>query len=318
MAGRIIEIATDGRHLAVHHGFMTVSAEGTEISRLPLDNIAAIIACAHGLSYSNNLLVELARRNTQLILCAANFTPIAFLWAVDGYHQQAARMDAQMEATRPKSKGIWKQLVKAKIAQQGAVLAAIGQTAPPFSALVSKVKSGDPQNIEAQAARRYWPLLFGSDFRRDRTSPGLNAMLNYGYIIIRSAVARALLGSGLHPTFGIHHKNANNPMRLVDDVMEPFRPYVDFAVWHLSQSGGVTLTPEVKRMLAGLLEMEVTTAGGMTALRTAIQNTAISLAQVYEGTRNDLDLPLNNLPLWQVQPYDSLQRVAAYVDDGDV
>jgi CRISPR-associated protein Cas1 len=299
MGDRIIEIATDGRHLAVHHGFMTVSADGAEIARLPLDDIAAIIACAHGLSYSNNLLVELARRNTQLILCAANFTPVAFLWAVDGYHQQAARMDAQMEATRPKSKVIWKQLVKAKIAQQGAVLAAIGQAAPPFSALVAKVKSGDPENIEAQAARRYWPLLFGADFRRDRETPGVNAMLNYGYIIIRSAVARALLGAGLHPTFGVHHKNANNPMRLVDDVMEPFRPYVDFAVWHMVKTGSETITPDVKRTLAGLLEMEVTTVGGMTALRTAIQNTAISLAQVYEGVRDELDLPLTNPPLWQ-------------------
>lgn len=299
---RIIEIASDDRHLAVHRGFLAVSSGGTEISRLPLDDIAGIITCAHGLTYSNNLLIELARRNAQFILCAPNFTPIAFLWAVEGYHQQAARMDAQMEATKPKSKQLWKQLVKAKIAQQAAVLAAVGQPTPPLAAMIDKVKSGDPDNIEAQAARRYWTLLFGPDFKRDRAIPGINAMLNYGYIIIRSAVARSLLGAGLHPTIGVHHKNANNSMRLVDDVMEPFRPYVDLAVWHLSKRDDLTITPEVKRALAGLLEMEVATEGGMTALRTAIQNAAISLALVYEGGRSELDLPLVSPPLWRMTP----------------
>jgi CRISPR-associated protein Cas1 len=323
MPDRIVEIVTDGRHLAVDRGFMTVSEKGQEIARIPLDDISALIGTAHGLTYSNNLLVELARRNVVFVFCAANHTPIGFLWAVDGFHQQAARIDAQLESTLPKSKQIWKQIVQAKIEQQAAVLEAIGQNPISVSALARKVRSGDPENIEAQAARRYWSLLLGNDFRRDRDSGGINGMLNYGYMIIRSATARSIMAAGLHPSLPIHHKNANNPMRLVDDVMEPFRPYVDFAVWNLSQKGHESVTPEVKKILASLLDMEIFTEAGTTALRTGIQNTAVSLAQIYEGERDSLDLPLISPPLWQPHLEDqenakTIQRTPTHVDDGHV
>jgi CRISPR-associated protein Cas1 len=323
MPDRIVEIATDGRHLAVDRGFMTVSEKGEEITRIPLDDIAALIGTAHGLTYSNNLLVEFARRNVLFVFCSANHNPVGFLWAVDGFHQQAARIDAQLESTLPKSKQLWKQIVQAKVEQQAAVLEAIGQNSAPVLALAKKVRSGDPDNIEAQAARRYWGLLFGEDFRRDRDAGGINGMLNYGYMIIRSAVARSIMAAGLHPSLPIHHKNANNPMRLVDDVMEPFRPYADFVVWHLSQKGHDSVAPEIKRVLASLLDMEIATETGMTALRAGIQNTAISLAQVYEGEKDALDLPLVSPPLWQPHlevPADdeTLQRTQTHVDDGHV
>lgn len=322
-AERIIEIATDGRYLAVDRGFMTVSEKGAEIARIPLDDIAAVIGNAHGLTWSNNLLVQLAQRNAALVICGANHNPAAFLWAVEGFHQQAARMDAQLEATGPKGKGLWKQLVQAKIAQQANMLEAIGQPTAPLQALIPKVRSGDPDNIEAQAARRYWSLLFGSDFRRDRDAAGANSLLNYGYMIIRSSVARAILAAGLHPGIPVHHKNANNPMRLADDLMEPFRPFADFAVFHLLRNGMDTVTPETKRILASLPETEIAVESGMTALRTGIQNAAISLAMVYEGSKDKLDLPLPRPPLWQAPPFarlqdDAIQRTQTHVDDGDV
>lgn len=298
-AERIIEISIDGRHLAVDRGFMIVSEEKSEIARIPLDDIAAVIGCAHGLTYSNNLLVQLAQRNSMLIVCASNFSPIAFLWAVEGHHQQALRIDAQIKSTAPKCKQLWKQIVRAKIQQQAAVLQGLGLPAAPLSSLTERVKSGDPDNLEAQAARRYWPLVFGADFRRDRDAAGINALLNYGYMIIRSAMARSIMAAGLHPSIGIHHSNQYNAMRLVDDMMEPFRAYVDFAVYHLVQSGQTDVTPETKRTLAALLLMEVTTSNGMTSLRTAIQNAAISLALCYEGSQTNLELPLPQPPLWQ-------------------
>lgn len=320
---RIIEIATDGRYLAVDRGFMTVSDKGAEIARIPLDDIAAVIGNAHGLTWSNKLMVELARRNAALVICGANHNPVAFLWAVDGFHQQAARMDAQIAATGPKGKQIWKQIVQVKIAQQANVLEAVGQPTAPLQALVAKVRSGDPDNIEAQAARRYWTLLLGPDFRRDRDAAGANSLLNYGYMIIRSAVARAILSAGLHPGIPVHHKNANNPLRLADDLMEPFRPFVDCAVFHLLRNGMDTVTPETKRILAGLPETEIAVETGMTALRTGIQNAATSMALVYEGGREKLDLPLPRPPLWQAPPFvgrrdETLQRAQADVDDGDV
>lgn len=323
MPERIIEIATDGRHLAVDRGFMTVSGNGQEITRIALDDIASVISNAHGLTYSNNLFVELAKRNALFVFCGSNHNPIGFLWALDGFHQQASRMDAQIESTAPKSKQLWKQIVQAKIEQQAGTLKATGNPDAPVRALMAKVRSGDPENIEAQAARRYWPLLFGQDFRRDRTANDVNSLLNYAYMIIRSTVARSIMAAGLHPGIPIHHKNANNPMRLADDLMEPFRPYADFAVWNLLRSGWDSVIPETKRILAALPEMEISTATGMTAMRIGIQNAAISLALVYEGSRDRLDLPLPQPPLWQsatglTTTNEALQRTQIDVDDGNV
>ncbi len=318
---RIIEIASDNRHLAAFRGFMTVSEGREELGRIPLDSISAVIANAHGLTYSNNLLTALAERGAPFVICGTNHAPAAFLWAVDGHHTQSARIDSQIKSTQPMAKQLWKQIVHAKIKGQANVLEALGKTKAPVEFLASKVKSGDPENIEAQAARRYWGLLFGTDFRRDRQQEGQNALLNYGYTIVRSSVARALLASGLHPGIGIHHRNIYNHMRLVDDVMEPYRPYVDFVVWHLGQEGCEEVSPEVKRLLASMAEMAIPMKDGIYPMRRAIQKTAISLAKIYEnGKAVKLDLPEYKLPLWQAQEegYGTFERAQTDVDDGYV
>ena len=117
--------------------------------------------------------------------------------------------------------------MRAKLQQQGAALEATGAPTAPLTMLARRVRSGDPDNLEAQGAQKYWRLLFGDDFRRDQQGAGLNGMLNYGYTVLRAATARAVVSAGLHPTLGIHHSNEGNAMRLVDDLMEPFRPMVD-------------------------------------------------------------------------------------------
>lgn len=297
---RIVEIAKEGRHLAVSRGFMSVSADGEEIARIPLDSIAAVIANAYGLTYSNNLLVKLAEHNAILVICGPNHAPAASLWATEGHHMQSARIEGQVRQTLPKSKQLWKQLVQAKIGQQAAVLKAVGQPHAPVAALVRKVRSGDPENIEAQAARRYWKTLFGKDFRRDQSGDGQNALLNYGYTILRATVARAVMAAGLHPSIGLHHANQFNTMRLVDDLIEPFRPFVDFAVFNLLKKNMDNVNPETKRILAGLPEMEVLKLSGATAMRTAINDMASSLGLIYEGRDSGLDLPNPQPPLWQM------------------
>lgn len=296
---RIVEIGNDGRHLAVHRGFMTVSADREEIARIPLDDIAAVIANAHGLTYSNNLLVELAKRGAMMVLCGPNHSPAAFIWSIEGHHMQSARIEAQLKASLPKSKQLWKQIVQCKIAQQAAVLEAIGQPCAPVKALISEVRSGDPDNIEAQAARRYWPLLYGNSFRRDRDSGGHNALLNYGYTVLRATAARSIMAAGLHPSIGLHHSNQFNPMRLADDLMEPFRPFVDLAVFHLTQKGQVDIDPETKRALVGVMEMEVAVEHGATALNTAVQDMASSLGMIFEDKAEKLSLPAPQPPLWR-------------------
>ncbi|MGK2959529.1 MAG: type II CRISPR-associated endonuclease Cas1 [Acidimicrobiales bacterium] len=292
MLGRIVEIAQDGRHLSADRGHMVIAEKGAEIGRLALDDIAAVITSAHGLSYSNNLLVALAQRNAPFILCTPNFTPVGYLLAVAGNHRQAARMEAQIKASVPMGKRLWKAVVQSKIAQQAAVLAGLGLPTAPLNALIPTVRAGDPGNAEAIAAKRYWPQAFGRDFRRDRSLPGANAMLNYGYTVLRAATARAIMGAGLHPSIGIHHRNEVNPMRLADDLVEPFRPLVDRAVLGLLRDGETDVTPNAKKILVDVLYTDLQTARGVTPVMGAIITLATSLAQVYEGERGELELPL--------------------------
>lgn len=299
MIGRIVEIAEDGRHLSAHRGFMVVEADHKEIGRVPLEDIGAVIANAHGITYSNNLLIALAERGAGVVLCGANHHPVAWVWPLVGHHAQAARMRAQLEATRPLGKRLWQIVVQAKIEQQTAVLEAAGRRGSGLRLLARQVKSGDPGNLEGQAARRYWPLLFGPDFRRDRFLGGANALLNYGYTVLRSATARAVVGAGLHPSLGIHHRNRNDDMCLVDDLMEPFRPIVDLAVTRLVMSGIEDVTADAKRTLAGLTAADMRTSQGTTPLGTCLERLAASLGQAYESGEAKLDLPLAPLPLEQ-------------------
>lgn len=300
MIGRIVEVADDRRHLSMHRGFMVVQdteGERRQLGQVPLDDIAAVIASAHGLSYTNNLLVALAERGAPFVLCAANHNAVGMLLPVDGNFEQAKRIEAQIAASLPTHKRLWAAVVRSKLAQQAAALDAAGAPTAPLTALVSKVKSGDPENIEAQGAQRYWRLLFGDAFRRDQEGSGLNGLLNYGYTVLRAAAARAVIAAGLHPSIGLHHSNDNNAMRLVDDVMEPFRPTVDLKVWHLHRNGEREVTPETKRALVRTLYDDMQTTAGATPVMVCVQKLAVSLAQVYLGERDKLDLPLPGLPL---------------------
>jgi len=300
MIGRIVEVADDGRHLFMHRGFMVVqesTGERKELGQIPLDDIAAVIANAHGMSYTNNLLVALAERCAPFVLCAANHNAVGMLLPIDGNFQQAKRFDAQLAATQPTIKRLWADIVKAKLQQQAMALEAANAPSTPLSALVRKVRSGDPENVEAQGARRYWSLLFGEGFRRDQQADGLNSMLNYGYTVLRAAMARAVVSAGLHPTMGLHHSNQGNAMRLVDDLMEPFRPVIDLKVWQLNRQGEREVTPGSKRALVRTLYDDMPTNAGVTPVIVCTQRLATSLAQIFIGEKDKLDLPLPGLPL---------------------
>jgi len=298
--GRIVEVADDRRHLFLSRGFLVVQdteGERKELGQVPLDDITAVIANAHGLSYTNNLLVALAERCAPFVLCAANHNAVGMVWSIEGNFQQAKRFDAQIAAKQPLIKRLWAEIVKSKLQQQAAALEATGAPFVPLSALVRKVRSGDPDNFEAQGARRYWGLLLGDDFRRDQQAGGLNAMLNYGYTVLRAATARAVVAAGLHPTIGLHHSNAGNAMRLVDDLMEPFRPMMDLKVWQLHKQSEGEVTPESKRALVRTLYDDMQTSSGTTPVMVCAQKLATSLAQVFMGEKDKLDLPLPGLPL---------------------
>jgi CRISPR-associated protein Cas1 len=297
MTFRVIEIAENNRHLSLDRGFMSVQAQGAEIGRVPLDDMIAVIANAHGITHSTNLLLALGERGIPFVLCGPNHSPSAILWPVEGHHTQTGRMRTQIDASRPMEKRLWAIIVKSKIMMQAAVLDVLSSGGDALRFLARNVKSGDPDNIEAQAARRYWPLLMGDDFRRDRNAAGPNALLNYGYAILRSGTARAVMAAGLHPSIGIHHENRGNPMCLVDDLMEPFRPMVDEAVFHLIKSGEHEVTRDAKAILASVLIRDMETDAGTTPVATCLIRLATSLAHAFEGKRQDLDLPKPPSPL---------------------
>lgn len=292
MIGRVLEIQENGRHLSLHRGFMVVSAEGVEIARVPLDDIAVIIANAHQLIYTHALLLELNQRGIAFVACGSNHLPAAIFWPVDSHHQQAGIMMAQAEAGLALRKHLWKLLIQAKIRFQHEVLEATGIEEGALREMAGRVRSGDPDNLEAQAARRYWPLLMGEGFTRDKQGGNENGLLNYGYAIIRSGVARAVMAAGLHPTLGVFHRNRLNPMCLVDDLMEPFRPRVDWEVVKMRKEGIGEVTPEVKKRLALLLLADCTCDGNASPLSVAMFRAAQSLAAAFrDNAPHALKLP---------------------------
>lgn len=279
--GRVIEITEDGRHLAKDRGFLVVQAGREELGRVPLDDIAAVIATARGTSLSTPLIAALAERGTPLVLCGENFAPTTLIFPLAGHHAQQRRMEAQLDRTRPMAKRLWAQCVVAKLRAQAAALAEAGQPAAALLRMAVAVKSGDPDNLEAQGARRYWPMMLGQDFRRDPALPGTNGLLNYGYAVLRAGIARAICAAGLHPGLGIFHRHPHNPMPLADDLMEPFRPLVDAAVRGLLAAGATEVTMATKRVLAGLLVADLRTDAGNTPLATCLLRCAQSLAESY-------------------------------------
>lgn len=270
---------------------MVIKQGDAEQARIPLDDIGAVIGNAHGLTWSNELLVRLAERGAPLVLINRQHRPVALLLSLDGNHRQGLRLVRQAECTRPMRKKLWKRLVEAKLLAQARTLEAFGSTGKPLRRLATGVRSGDPQNREAQGARAYWPLLLGKDFRRDADLDGTNAMLNYGYTVLRAAVARAIVAAGLHPTLGLMHRNEFNAAALADDLMEPFRPLIDAAVRGLVDSGNQEVDHSVKRVLALALYRSIRTDAGESPIATAIERLALSLAQIFEGEREHLELP---------------------------
>lgn len=309
MLGRIVEISGEGRRLSLHRGFLEISGPDGLLGKIPLDDIEAVIASSPAISYTNQALAALAERGAPVVICGSNFTPRAYLLPVDGHHAQGDRFEAQAAATLPTKKRLWASIVKTKISAQAAALERIGVNPLPLRHLISRVRSGDPTNIEAQAAQKYLPALLGTGFKRDREAEGANACLNYGYTVLRAATARSVVAAGLHPSLGLHHKSKGSALRLSDDLMEPFRPAVDLLVVGLAREVGqgatMTLDPPTKRRLAAVLHADYLTAEGVTPLSTALTRLAQSLAQVFLRERSGLAFPTSAVPLAAVVEADA-------------
>ena len=287
----IVDIGTEGLHLSAYRGFLIVKKDREEVGRIALDDVHAVILHAHGCTWTGNLVAALAERGSPIVFCNTHHSPVAVTLPIAGFHAQGGRMRAQWEGGKPLAKQLWQRIVKAKIAMQGALLAFHGSPeAAAFDLLARRVRSGDPDNLEAQAARRYWPALMGADFRRDRDAAGANGLLNYGYAVIRATAARAVVAAGLHPTIGIFHANRGNAFALADDLVEPFRPLVDALVLSLLGQGVDALDPAIKRRFAQLIAFDVRVGDELSPVSVAAQRLAQSLARSFETTTSDLAL----------------------------
>jgi CRISPR-associated protein Cas1 len=294
MIRRAVEITGPGRRLSKDRGFLVISQDHEELGRLPIDDLEVVLCAGHGATCTGEAMNALAERCVPLIFCDHRFMPSAILWPVESHHLQSGRIRAQAGLSLPMRKQLWRQIVRAKIlAQAESLRLCAGVRNPRLIRMSEEVKSGDSSNMEGQAARLYWPLLFGADFRRDPDLPGVNALLNYGYAVLRSSVARAIMLAGLHPAFGLHHCNRNDTMPLADDLMEPFRPLADLLAFSIAKEYAVPpeLDPRIKERLAGLGSMDLIRDGEASPLSETLARLTHSLAEICEGHGRTLRLP---------------------------
>ncbi len=255
--GQIVEISNSGLLLRKYRGFLTVHTKQQEIGKVPLDDILTLIVSKPGCTISTSLIDQLCNRNVPIVICGENYLPSSVILPASGNGRQFQIMNSQTRLTLPQRKRTWQTIVRAKISNQARVLEQVGQNSVQLKRLVKQVKSGDTNNCEAQAARAYWLKLFGTKFRRKKKSIGLNSALNYAYTLLRGCIARGVVGSGLHPTFSLHHKNPRNPLNLVDDLMEPLRPVADYLIWSIGVHNFDKLGPQNKSKLVSLVNVSV-------------------------------------------------------------
>ncbi len=295
MLQRIVEIAEEGRSLLLSRGFLSISHEKEEIGKVPLEDIAILMISARSGYISKPLLEELARRGAVTILCDQQYKPI-FLGLPESYTEEAVlRIKAQLNASLPLKKKLWKRIVQEKLKNQAKTLELLGEqeTAGKLRILANTVQSGDRGNKEAWGARLYWKMVFGNEFKREKKGEGINSLLNYGYAIIRSACARAVSCSGLLPMFSLMHQNQRDYFALADDIMEPYRPIVDIRIKEIVKTykKSLALTPELKREISSLIWLDVKGKKGITSLINAIQDTALSLVESFSSKRIALFYP---------------------------
>lgn len=259
---------------------------------VPIEDIGVVVFEHQQTTVTLPLLNALSDNNVAVIFCGDNRMPNAMLMNLDSNRTQGESYRAQIEASEPLKKGLWRQIVEAKIRNQAALLRKLGKDADRLKPCYMNVKSGDADNREGVAAKIYWAELFGREFVRMREGDVPNNLLNYGYTILRAAVARALMGSGLFPAFGIFHRNRYNAFPLADDVMEPYRPYVDEAVFSLFAGGATRLDKTTKSELLRLLFADTRFGDLVRPLDVGLTFTSSSLAQCFAGTKKKIAYPL--------------------------
>lgn len=281
-------------HLSVKDKQMVIELRETgDTKTAPVEDLGFVVLEHQQISISLPLIEELSNNNVAVVFCDKTYHPASMLLNLNGHHLQQELFSHQIKASEPLKKNLWKQTVEAKIGNQAALLKKLGKEEKSVAYFAGDVKSGDTTNREGSAARAYWPLLFGPDFTRERYGTPPNNMLNYGYAVLRAAVARALSGSGLLATLGIHHHNRYNAFCLADDIMEPYRPFVDGLVYKIYSltDDQQELTTALKLELVGTLSSDVKFGKVTRPLMVGLSQTTASLARCFTGSAKKLVYP---------------------------
>jgi len=351
MIKRTVEISSGPTYLSIRNGQLVISREREVVGTIPCEDVGLVIVDHPAVTYTHGVLTTLMEHGAVLIACGRDHHPIGYVWPVQANTLHTERLRLQVECTRPVGKRIWQQIVRAKIVGQARNLPKDEAVFKKLMNLAEDVRSGDPSNVEAHAAKVYWKALFGGDritplesplgkgggsdcrvapaprsesplpdgggsdrakgvrglaprgsegsvrdnsaagFHRDPDGPPPNNLLNYGYMAVRAAVARAICAAGLHPSIGFHHRNRYNAFCLADDLVEPLRPFVDARVRALVSRGKLEIDKDAKTELLGVLTETVAIGGESGPLLVALSKMTASLVRVMEGGEKKLEIP---------------------------
>lgn len=300
MIKRVISFSNPA-YLSLDNARMSIRKpdEDKPFAVLPIEDIGVVVIDHPRITVTAALLNALLGNNVAVITCGSNHLPVGLQLPLDGNTLQSERYKFQIDASLPLKKQLWQQTVQSKIQNQAAVLhSQRGVEVGNMIAWSKAVRSGDPENLEARAAVYYWKYLYPEfpHFSRKPDGESPNHLLNYGYAILRSLVARSLVATGLLPTLGIHHRNRYNAYCLADDIMEPFRPYVDWAVVDIVKKyEGIKPLKledtEIKREMLSIPVMDTIIDGKNRPLMNAVEVAAVSLSQCFQGTRKKIIYP---------------------------
>lgn len=290
MIKRIIDVSNPS-YLHMRDYQMIVEQKKNEIERVPIEDMGVLILSNPAITISSSLISSCQQNNCIIVFCDRKHLPVSILLPLSGNSMHSKILNIQTGVKKPTKKRLWQKIVVAKIESQAKALLSCGKNSSAIESMKSRVKSGDPDNVESQASRVYWPLMFGKDFRRDQKAEGTNSLLNYGYALLRASVARAICGTGLHPALGIHHHNQYNPMCLADDLMEPFRPVVDRRVYRLWEEEMSGINKRTKSFLLSFLSESLVFKEKKLPFMVALQYTAASLKKALTEGPESLEIP---------------------------
>ena len=273
------------------------SFKESTVRTVPIEDIGVVVLDNRQITITQGAIEAMLENTCAIITCDGSHLPVGLMLPLCGNTTQSERFREQIDASLPLKKQLWQQTVQCKIHNQAAVLKQTrGAVVKNMLAWENDVRSGDADNLEGRAAAYYWKNMFPdvADFTRDRDGVAPNNLLNYGYAILRAVVARSLVASGLLPTLGIHHHNKYNAYCLADDIMEPYRPYIDLLVTSITAKFGYPeeLTTELKRELLIIPVLDVVIGGQRSPLMTAVAQTTASLYKCFSGDARKIVYPV--------------------------